>query len=254
MGTAFHLADCYESIGRYTRAWIFFVDVAAEARAQGQKERESVARARASKLEGRLSRVSIVVIDPAEGLTVTRDGQPVPAPQWGTAVPVEPGRHRIEVQAPGRRSWTREVKVAVEGATVSVKVPRLPLAPVRPEPEPDASLDVRRAAAIAMAALAVGAVAAGTASGIVAIERKDDAAEHCPQPDACFARGIELRDEAREAAAVSTVSFVIAASAAAGSLVLWLTAPDRKAESDRTAGRRARLSIGAGGISVSGRW
>jgi len=251
VGTQFNLADCYERIGRHTRAWILFVDVAASARALQQTDREAAARARAAALEGKLTRLAIKVPRPSEGLNVTRDGEPVPAPQWGTAVPIEPGRHRIEAHAPGRQSWLRDVEVGSASATVSVTVPPLRAAPPPAIVEPNQGIDARRAAAIAMAALAVGAAAAGTAAGIVAIERKNDAEPYCPEPDGCYQRGLDLREEAREAAAIATVSFVVAASAAAGGLVLWLTAPEPERSKP---GISAGIVVAPGGGMLIGRW
>src|SRR6185436_4269196 len=43
-GTRFNLADCWEHIGRTASAWSGFLDVAAEAKAAGQADREKASR------------------------------------------------------------------------------------------------------------------------------------------------------------------------------------------------------------------
>src|SRR5215204_2648434 len=43
IGTQFHLADCYEQSGRVASAWAAFLDVASQARAASQLDREKAA-------------------------------------------------------------------------------------------------------------------------------------------------------------------------------------------------------------------
>src|SRR4029078_12277038 len=47
-GTQFHLADCYEHIGRTASAWALFLEVAGAAKAHGKTEQEQIARDRAA--------------------------------------------------------------------------------------------------------------------------------------------------------------------------------------------------------------
>jgi hypothetical protein len=130
IGTNFNLADCYERLGRTASAWARFLDVAAATRAANQPERERVARTRAGTLEPRLSRLVVDVPEPVAGIRVRRDGILVPETAWGTAVPVDPGEHRVEASAPGKRTWSMTLTVALTPDTVSVSVPELGSAPV----------------------------------------------------------------------------------------------------------------------------
>ena len=52
------------------------------------------------------------------------------AAQFGTGIAVDPGTHAIEVSAPGKRTWTAEVKVGPDAAKASLAVPALVDAPV----------------------------------------------------------------------------------------------------------------------------
>jgi hypothetical protein len=229
MGTQYNLADCYDFIGRYTRAWILFVDVAAAARAGGERDREAAARSRAAKLEPRLTKLRVVVDDPVPGLTVHLGERELPAAQWGTALPIEGGDYTLRAAAPGYRDWRRVVRVEGQGVTEEANVPELePAAATAPGAASrgiDAA-DVRLAAAIAMGSLAVIGIGVGTGAGIVAIRKKGEADDHCPAPNQCYQEGLDLRDQARGAATVSTVSFAMAGSALVGAALLWLTSGD----------------------------
>ncbi len=58
-----------------------------------------------------------------------------------------------------------------------------------------------------------------------------------------FDRGLSLREEARQAAAMSTVSFAVGASAVVSGVIIWLTIP-ADPSSDAT----------AYGLTIGGRW
>jgi hypothetical protein len=134
IGTNFNLADCLEHTGRIASAWAHFLDVVAATRAANQNDRELVARARASALEPRLPRLVVNASAPILGLTVRRDGIPLPETSWGTAVPVDPGEHVIEATAPGKKTWSTTLTVAATPDTTSLSVPELENAPTAKPP------------------------------------------------------------------------------------------------------------------------
>jgi hypothetical protein len=246
-GTQFHLADCFELTGKLASAWILFIDVAAASRTALDTEREAAARRRAAVLKPRLAQLVIRVPRPTEGLVVKRDGVEVRAPLWGTQVPVDTGKHVIEASAPGYRTWRRVLRVAHDGDLARVKVPRLaaiPLEPPKPAPVvPDQGPPVRKVAGIVMGAFGLLALGIGTAAGIIAIDKTSDSEEFCNEDGDCHDQGLTLRDEARTAAAVSTVSLVIGGGATIGGLVLWLTAPDDGPATPPPVGRAAGVTV-----------
>jgi hypothetical protein len=252
MGTQYHLADCYELTGKLASAWILFVDVAAAARAALDGEREAAARRRAAALKPRLAYLVIRVPRPTRGVTIKRDGVEVRAPLWGTSVPVDPGKHVVEASAEGYRTWRRVVRVEREGQVARVKVPPLS---AKPAPEPDVAVDpdpeppIRQVAGVVMGVMGLLALGVGTAAGVIAINKTSeaDSPEHCPEADACFDSGLALRDEARQAAAVSTVSLVIGGGALIGGLILWFTAPGESPQ----AGARPGAPVAGGGVGGS---
>ena len=134
MGTQFDLAHCWEKLGRTASAWALFLDVAAAARNANQPQRETAARDRAKALEPRLTRLRIDVPKSSSEMKIERDGQDVGRAAWGMAFPVDPGKHVIEVSAPGKKTWSDEVEVPAAPRTVSLAVPELEDAPLPPPP------------------------------------------------------------------------------------------------------------------------
>jgi len=127
LGTQFHLADCWQHVGRTASAWALFREVASGARASAQNARERVAKDRADALEPFLSKLAIVPSNAATiaGLVIRRDGTEVPREAWGSPVPVDPGTHDVSASAPDRQSWQSSVDVEGQGKVVTVAVPLL---------------------------------------------------------------------------------------------------------------------------------
>ncbi|CAN94676.1 putative membrane protein [Sorangium cellulosum So ce56] len=127
IGTQFNLAACYEQLGRTASAWSMFLEVAGASRAAGQLEREKVARQRAAALEPRLIRLTITApADSPADLQVKRDGALVGRAQWGTPVPVDPGKHTVEASAAGRAPFARSMELTRAGASETLAIPPLP--------------------------------------------------------------------------------------------------------------------------------
>jgi hypothetical protein len=153
LGAQFHLADCWQHLGRTASAWALFREVESGARALGQTSRERVARDRAVALEPFISKIVIAPHDAAAtpGVDVRRDGAPAGREQWDVPVPVDPGTHVVAVTAPHKQPWQTNVEVLSDGKVVTVDIPPLaaveeasavvqapeqPLAPPPPPPQP----------------------------------------------------------------------------------------------------------------------
>ena len=131
LGTQFHLADCWQHVGRVASAWALFREVESQARTRGETGRERVAHDRAAALEPFLPKLVILPRqgDTAAGMTIRRDGVDVGREQWGVEVPVDPGAHDVAVYAPGKQPWGTGVEVPMEGKVVTVDVPPLSTLP-----------------------------------------------------------------------------------------------------------------------------
>jgi hypothetical protein len=125
LGTQFHLADCWQHLGRSASAWALFREVESKARALDQTTRAQVAHDRAAALEPWVSRL---VISPNSAaalprLEIIRDGVKIPRDQWDMPIPVDPGTHSVTVVAPGKSPWQTTVTVPSDGKVVNVDVP-----------------------------------------------------------------------------------------------------------------------------------
>lgn len=135
IGTQFNLATCYEQLGRTASAWSTFLEVAGAAKAAGQADREKVARQRATALEPKLVRMNITASESAPAdLQVKRDGVLLGRAQLGTPVPVDPGKHRVEATAQGRKPFSTTIDITASSKTETVAIPEL--APGPPVPMP----------------------------------------------------------------------------------------------------------------------
>jgi serine/threonine-protein kinase len=138
MGTQFHLADCWQHIGRSASAWSLFREVESQAHALGQAARERVAHDRATALQPFLSNLVIVPRDDGQtvAMEVRRDGTVVERSQWRVSVPVDPGPHVVALAAANKRPWQTNVDVPPNGKTVTVELPALATLPDLVPPPP----------------------------------------------------------------------------------------------------------------------
>jgi hypothetical protein len=246
--TEFHLADCYEHAGRTASAWTTFLDLATTARAAKRADREKAATDRATALEPKLTRLVVDVPPGAQvpDLVVRRDGEAVGRGQWGTPVPVDPGKHTVEAKAPGKRPFSVERDVSGVGQTVTIAVDALVDEPVATGPAPatpavtEAGSDAdapRSSSPLKTVGLVVGGVgvvgvAVGAVFGVLAISKNSDAnGSHCGSsagfgsPNQCDSTGVSLRSTAVSDGNLSTIGVAAGAVLLAGGGALWFLAP-----------------------------
>lgn len=260
IGTLLNLGRCYSANGQTASAWATYREAAAAARAEGQAEREALARDEASKLEPRLTRVIIRVFDggAAAGVTVKRDGEELPQSLWGVPMPVDPGQHTMEASAPGKTPRNATFEAKGEGAVIEVKVPPLsdapgvtapppaavePPAPAQqpaatanpvtitdqPAASPSGADQTQRIVGYVAAGLGVAAGATGVAFGLKGNDQNSqakelckDAPDACPQPD--YDRIMSLRDAAEKNYRNSYIFYGVGAALLGTGVVLLLTA------------------------------
>jgi hypothetical protein len=269
IGTLLWLGDCYENTGQTASAWTTFSEAAATA-AQRHDPREAVARARASKLETTLSRLTIAVSPEAAaapGLQIHCDGVLVSPGSWGRPIPLDPGSHTITANAIDRRFWWTTAQLALGSAGASVTVPALlpeaPAASSPPAPGHDAALEAaapepsradhrgrtQRVVAAAVAAGGATAIVVGSFFSLKAKARYDDSNEGgaCLPDNECTPAGLQERQSASSMAAVATIAMGAGAAALAGAAAIYLSAP-------KDTSARVALAPSAGGGSVDVRW
>jgi len=283
IGTQFHLADCYEKSGRFASAWAGFLEVASQARASRQDDRERAALARAAKLEARLPKLKIDVPEAARvnGLEIRRDGIVVGAAQWGTLVPVDPGDHVVVASAPGKVTIARTVHAEV-GKQGTYTAPELEdgaddatsgaaavgaAQPVREgdaEPSPsgattreDSSGETKSGPnplVYVLGGAGIVGIGVGTAFALMAKSSNDDSKAECrdEDPNLCTPTGVDMRNDARAQGNVATAGFVVGGAALTGALIWFLV---DSGSSSRAAGivrPVADLGPGRAALSVQG--
>ena len=264
VGTILNLADCYEKNNQLASAWARYVEARPLAQRSKQTERMDYAAERATALEPRLARLSVVAPRGVAGLVIRRDGVVLDPTAYGVAVPVDAGSHTISATAPGRRAWTNEVVIDKEAEKRTVEVPALvdesapaPAAspaqpathdepPTAPPSEERHGRSARGVVGLVLAGVGVVAVGVGVGFGIAALGKKSDSDAYCGRNGAganeCFGDGVSLRSDAVSNANVSTIFFAAGAALVTGGLVLWLTAPSSRGATSNAA-RNARAGF-----------
>jgi hypothetical protein len=247
LGALLHLADCYEKAGEIASAWAAFRD-AAELADRNADDRSRTARARATALEAKLPHLTIKLAAAANvaGLEVIRDGVGVSDAVFGVAVPVDPGDHVVEAQAPGKLPWKTKLQISAGDKNGLVTIPELAPAPVTATaapgagPTPSAALASNAAPApaegrtqrtLGWTALGLGAVGIGL--GIVfEAQRGSKLTERdgiCPSGVGCSPDDIskidDLTNQARSAGTSGAVALVAGGVLAVGGVTLILSAP-----------------------------
>ncbi len=267
-GTQFHLADCWEHIGRTASAWAAFIEVAAASKTAGRADREKISRARAAALEPRLSRLTIsVTAKDTPELQIQRDGQVVRSGLWETPIPVDLGTHTIVATAKGKQVWQRKVELTSEGASASVTVPLLldapadagkavvvvgpskPVGPGGPSAEPDASRapgSAQRTIGLVTGAVGIVAMAVSGPVGLAAKSKFNQALGDCV--GGCDGQGAAENSSALSMGNAATGLVIGGAVLAAAGVVVWLTAPHRSAPKQSHVG----LTLTGGGFLLQG--
>ncbi len=286
VGTLLNLGLCYKQSGKTASAWSAYREAAALARAAAQPDREELAEIEAAELEAKLSKlvISIPQASQLEGLEVKLDGSPVLRGLWDVAAPVDPGEHTVVASAPNKQDWTGHITVtpeATETLTVPVLVGAVLPAPVTADPlattptvdatppvdepvdlgadEGTSSLGTQRVIAIALGGVGLAGAALGTVYGLGARADLEDSDSQCSLRDVCSDEGIQLREDARDKAALATVGFGVGLAGVAGCVLLWLTATDTSERPpEATPSLQGSLTPAVGGspwaVTVRGTW
>lgn len=268
VGTLMNLADCHEKLGKHASAWAEFLSAATLSKRRGESDRETVARDRATALEPKLIKLTIVV--PAavkvDGLEVRRDGALVDPASFGSATPVDPGKHSITARATGRKESTTTVETAGEGKAFTVEIKPLEIddtpKPVVSAPPPTATATTpppapppppRTRATVGLVLGGVGAagIVVGSVFGLMAKSKWSSA--NCSNKICPTQSQQDDSTSAKSLATVGTVGFAVGGALLATGAVLYFTAP-----SGDSAGHAISVSPAAGpdggGLLMRGRF
>jgi hypothetical protein len=250
LGTRFHLATCYEALGKLASAHTLFLEVAAEAGARNQPARQKVARERAEAVEPRLSRLTIEVpFSPSPALRIERDGTAVGNAQWGLPIPVDPGAHHIAASAPGYEPWSAEVDVPEEPGVTRVNVP-----PLAERPQAFFAPLSRKLGLVALG-VGAGALALGGVFTAQAVSKKNASDRAgCTDRD-CPPNGLTLRNEALQAGDRATwaAGFGLLGLGAAATL-FWVVPPSGDGEDEGDVQLSPVANLNGASLRLDGRF
>jgi hypothetical protein len=273
VGTSFHLAGCWQRIGRTASAHALFDKVAHRTFELGQTERALAARDRRDALVPKLSRLRVDVEARGKELVIRKNGELVAEGEYGRSLPVDRGAYEVTAEAEGKAPWSGRIEVSEPGITYVLTIPELdattPPAPrtTRPlrqprsvapaVPKEESSGSGRYVSAYSLVGIGALGVAGGVLLGMRYRDKNQQAEAICPTSVRCTTA--EINDHARlvdEAKQARTWMFV---AAGAGGLalgtagVLFLTAPsERRSAKARVWAEPLVSECGSLGASVGG--
>jgi len=267
IGTLLNLADCRERNHQLATAWAAFRKAATAAKIAHDTKRESEAHRREKLLDARLSYLTINVPDGnrVDGLAIARNGTTIDPALWNQSVPIDPGEYEIVGQAPNRERWSKRVKIASEGETVAIEVPKLeaphaktpdrpvavtpprtppakPIvataddhsteAPVRDDRAQPSMFTTKRKLALGIAAAGVAGIALGVVFGMKGQDAEKQSDMICPTSTCNDAHALQLNSDARSDGLYANVGYVVGGAAVAGAAVLWFVGAPKAARDE----------------------
>ena len=232
-GTLINLAACREKTHELALAWEAWQE-ALRSLTNDDERRPEVQR-RAKALEGRVPHLTVELAPGAPPDShVSRDGIELGQAALGVPIPVDPGKHVIEVTASGRQKKSFEIdlaeskseKLTVEpGEALPPETPP-PAAkpvvspkPIAPAPKPEADRgrgNNTKTLGYVIGGIGVAGIAVGGVTGLLALGRKHTMDDDCVARNGtqfCGQAGIDAAHSGKTLATVSTLSFAAGALA-----------------------------------------
>jgi hypothetical protein len=264
-GTLLAIGLCHEAQGKPATAWGDFSTALGEARKDRRADRESAALEHLRALEEKMPRARILVATRVDGLEIHRDGALVGVAQWGTPLPLDPGVHRFEAHAPGKRAWAMDVTVPAEARMVDVTIPELkdapelaaPVAPAPPPPPAPAPAPPPARSALRTWGLVTGGgalafVGVGAGLGLSASSKWNSAKSTCTGDRCTDPNAASLGVSAGNAADVSTVFFTVGGVGVVASVVLLVLSATESPSAARTGVSVTPLVGAVNGLAIGG--
>jgi serine/threonine-protein kinase len=262
IGTLLKLGGCFSRSGQTASAWASFHEAESLARKANDKRAVDAARW-AKELDDKLAKL---VIEAPAGLQIQRDGTTLDAGLFGTALPVDPGEHRIEATAPGKQAWSTVVKIEPGPSVATVRVPALEALPppvavplsaaptVTTPPEKGSSWGTQKTVALVTGGVGAVGLAVGAAFGGLTLAKTSDAKGHCSggSPLLCDPTGIDLHGSAKTSANIANVALALGGAAVIAGVVVFVTAPS--GEAPEKSALRVTVGPSVGGAWLRGEW
>lgn len=238
-GTLLNLAMCYERLGRTASAWAAYRELLPMAQRAGDAARAAHARERSELLANAWPRLVVrwpakpaAELDGPSRPTLLLDGAVIPPSADASELPLDPGKHRLELRRGAIREWVTDIEAPPRNAVIEVPIVDKVQYARKSAPAPTA-----RTATLALGVTGLAATLAGALVAVASRVRYDDARrEHCGD-GACDGAGLEGIRDARRLADGATVLTVYGVAATLGAVGIWLALPK--------GGPEVRLGVGS---------
>lgn len=247
----YNIAQCEYQLTDYVAALATFERYLKDAASVIDHARRVEVEEELPKLRARIASVTVRTNVP--GARVSIDDEPVATTPLSAPIPLNPGPHRILARKDGYAEALQRIEVAGgETPTVTLTLSELPSARTaeKPATEPESSGSALRTTGIIVGAVGLVTLGVGTAFGLSAKSKNDDAASMCSGLECRDPRALTLTDEARSQATISTFGFVAGGALLAGGVVLYLVAP--KSESKTALHVAPRVGMNTAVLSLGG--
>ncbi|MGC4067004.1 MAG: tetratricopeptide repeat protein [Polyangiaceae bacterium] len=259
VGTLLNLALCHEQVGKLATAYLEYNDALASSLRASDTARVLLARQRLAELEPRLARVTLTIEEPktSPGLWVKLDGTSLGVSALDMPIPVDLGRHEVDVGANGKLSVHLELQIEQAATTYPVKISPLIAVQTKPSdsanapplnraigerdgsratyPSPPHAGDGPRATSRTsmIAGVSIGIATAatliGTYFGIDAINQWDERNRHCTSKG-CDEEAVRAKARAERSARMSNLCFGTGLLAGGVGLYVVFTADTKGAD------------------------
>ncbi|HEV7555899.1 MAG TPA: hypothetical protein VGO00_10610 [Kofleriaceae bacterium] len=257
--TLLNLADCREQNHQLASAWGTFEDANRMARAANNDKLAKVASNHSSKLEPRLSHLTVTVAHPVAGLEITRGKDNIDGASWNHTLPIDGGVYTITAKAPGREPWLTTIEIKQEGESRTLEIPELtpsavvaaPVhgAPNNPMPVDRVDTPVTTSRAVVVP-IVLGGAAVVLGLGGVLLDLSGDSTFDQAKASTNQAQRDALESSANHKRYIAEGFGVAAIGAAGAALYLYFSASGQP----RATALAPMASPHGGGIAVFGHW
>ncbi len=250
-GTLLNIGACSEKLGRLVTAWESYRE--AVRMLPPDDQRVGYANERLDAVSARVPMLTVRLKGRApEGTEITRNGVALGAASLGAALPVDPGKVRLEVRAPGRRPRQVELvlaegerrEISVEAgekqAPAAARSSNVPPRPPPPTQPPDRTLG------FVVGGVGLATLAASGITTLLMLRQESKVEDGCDtSTKVCDSQaGVDAASTGKIWSTVSTVLFSVGVAGVGAGTFLVLTAEPRSAGARRAGLTPATLALG----------
>jgi hypothetical protein len=227
-GTVLNIADCEEKLGHIATAWTLYQEVMQKFPARD--ERYTIAQERVAALEPRVPKLAIrLAANAPANSVVRRDGVELKSASLDTPLPVDPGKHEIVVEAPGRAKSSVTIELA-EGDTKRVSVsPGAVVSTPEKVPGKKTGGSGGKTAGYVLGGIGIVGVGVGAVTGLMVLSKKSTVDDNCdPKTKLCNQTGKDAADSGKTLGTISGASFILGAVALGAGAYLVLSSKEKE--------------------------